>query len=98
MKKNLINTIISLATGIIIGSALINTPKEAPVAPVNIEIEAQHTFLKRFINKNDYCFICGEELYNYESNLCLYCSDWIEGYNEGVKDTIEKYGITVEDL
>lgn len=97
MKKSLVCIALGLIIGFTIGKETEGKKEEIKQA-ISISFEARNTFLQRFINKNDYCFICGEELYSYESNICLYCKDWLEGYTKGVKDTIEKYGIIEENL
>ena len=97
MKKSLVCIALGLIIGFTIGKET-EEKKEEIEPSISISFETKNTFLQRFINKNDYCFICGEELYTYEHNLCLYCKDWLEGYAEGVKDTIEKYGIIEENL
>ena len=97
MKKSLI----CIALGLIIGFTIGRESKEQRgeiKQPISVNFEAKNTFLQKFINKNNYCFICGEELYDYEHNICLYCKDWLEGYTKGVKDTKEKYGIIEENL
>ena len=97
MKKSLVCITLGLIIGFAIGKE-VEGKKEEIKPSISISFETKNTFLQKFINKNDYCFICGEELYTYEHNLCLYCKDWLEGYTEGVKDTIEKYGIIEENL
>ena len=97
MKKSLICIGLGLIMGFTIGRET-KGQKEEIKQSISMNFETKNAFLQRFINKNDYCFICGEELYDYEYNLCFYCKDWLEGYTEGVKDTIEKYGIIEENL
>lgn len=97
MKKSLVCITLGLIIGFTIGKET-EGKKEEIKQPISISFETKNAHLQKFINKNNYCFICGEELYTYEYNLCLYCKDWLEGYTEGVKDTKEKYGIIEENL
>ena len=64
----------------------------------NVELNTIHTYLEKFVEVTDNCKICGEELYDYEKNVCLYCKDFVEGYVKGVEETKEKYGIVEEGL
>ena len=97
MKKSLVCIALGLIIGFTIGKEA-EEKKEEIKQPISVNFEAKNTFLQKFINKNNYCFICGEELYDYEHNICFYCKDWLEGYTKGVKDTKEKYGIIEENL
>ena len=78
MKKSLVCIALGLIIGFTIGKET-EGKKEEIKHPISISFETKNAHLQKFINKNDYCFICGEELCDYEYNLCFYCKDWMEG-------------------
>ena len=98
MKKSIICTILGIAVGLGLGKMTNDVETIIIRDEKNVELNTIHTYLEKFVEVTDNCKICGEELYDYEKNVCIYCKDFVEGYVKGVEETKEKYGIVEEGL
>ena len=99
MKNKKIATLLS---GVLIGlsiGVLINKNDKEKIEVNSRNIDSEYTVLRVYDN-DDYCNICGEKLEDdeKESGLCVFCSEYYEGYKKGVNDTLKKYDIIKSDL
>ena len=98
MKRVLIGAILGVAVGLGIGKMLFGVEKEIVYVDNSRKIQGNYLFLEKFVEKSDYCLLCGEKLYRFEKNVCEYCREWMEGYNKGVEDCRKRYGIGEKNL
>ena len=94
--------IITLLSGVLIGLSigmLINKNDKEKIEVNSRNVDSEYTVLRVYDN-DDYCNICGEKLEENEkeSGLCVFCSEYYEGYKKGVNDTLKKYDIIKGDL
>ena len=98
MKKTLVCTLL----GIFAGFGLGNMSNPVEKNNINVEhsanFETTYTFMEKFVEEDGNCFMCGEQLYESEKMVCIYCRNFLDGYAKGVEKTIEKYGIVEEAL
>ena len=95
-------TIATLLSGGLIGlsiGVLINKNNREKIEVNSRKLDNEYTVL-RVYNNDDYCNMCGEKLEEdeKESGLCVFCSEYYEGYKKGVNDTLKKYDIIKGDL
>ena len=95
-------TIATLLSGVLIGlsiGVLINKNNREKIEVNSKNIDSEYTVI-RVYNNDDYCNMCGEKLEEdeKESGLCVFCSEYYEGYKKGVNDTLKKYDIIKGDL
>ena len=94
--------IITLLSGVLIGlsiGVIINKNDKEKIEVNSRNIDNEYKVLRVYDNDN-YCDIRGEKLEGdeKESGLCVFCSEYYEGYKKGVNDTLKKYDIIKGDL
>ena len=97
MKKMLMCTLLGIAVGFGIGKMSNDVEKTEVKVESHRKLESVHTFMEKFVEEDGNCFMCGEELYESEKMVCIYCRQFLDGFSKGVEKMKEKYHIVDDE-